>query len=167
MKDRVILTDDDVRRKINRIAYQIYEAFISEKEVYIVGIESSGYKIASMIAERVKGVSPLGVHLCSLSMDKKCLTAPVALSVSLEEMRDKCVVLVDGVLNSGGVLIYAVRYLLSENIRLLKTAVLVDRNHKRYPIKVDYKGLSLSTGLHESVKIHWREDDTISVEYVL
>lgn len=167
MKDRVILADGDVHRKINRIAYQIYEASLSESEVYIVGIQNSGYKLAEMIAEKLSSISPLDVHLCSLSMDKECLTAPVSLSVPLEELRDKCVVLVDSVLNSGGVLIYAVRYLLSENLKRLNTAVLVDRNHKRYPIKVDYKGLSLSTSLHESVKIHWREDGTISVEYVI
>lgn len=167
MKDHVILSDADVRRKINRIAYQIYEANIDETEVYIVGIKSSGYKIAQMIAEKVKEISPLDVALCSIEMDKENLTSEPHFSVSLEKLRDKNVVVVDGVLNTGAILIYAVRYLLSENIKKLNTAVLVDRNHKRYPIKVDYKGLSLSTSMHEEVKIFWKEDGTISVEYMI
>lgn len=74
------------------------------------------------------------------------------------------VVLVDDVLNSGAVLIYAVRYLLSVPLKRLTTAVLVDRNHKRYPVKVDYKGLSLSTSLHNHVQVVFAGDGTIRAE---
>ncbi|HCV79862.1 MAG TPA: phosphoribosyltransferase, partial [Zunongwangia profunda] len=42
-------------------------------------------------------------------------------------------------------------------LRQFKTAVLVDRNHKKYPVKADFKGISLSTSLNEMVKITFEE----------
>jgi len=63
-------------------------------------------------------------------------------------------VLVDDVLNSGTTLIYGVKHFLEVPLKKFKTAVLVNRNHKKYPIKADFKGISLSTSLHEHVNIH-------------
>ena len=48
---------------------------------------------------------------------------------------------------------YSVKYFLNTKIKSLKTAVLVDRNHKKYPIKADYKGLSLSTSIQSKVEV--------------
>jgi pyrimidine operon attenuation protein/uracil phosphoribosyltransferase len=61
--------------------------------------------------------------------------------------------LVDDVLNSGTTLIYAVRHFLDVPLTKFKTAVLVDRNHKKYPVKADFKGISLSTSLLEHVNV--------------
>ena len=36
----------------------------------------------------------------------------------------------------------------------LKTAVLVNRNHKNYPIKADFKGISLSTSINEHIEVN-------------
>jgi pyrimidine operon attenuation protein/uracil phosphoribosyltransferase len=62
-------------------------------------------------------------------------------------------VLIDDVLNSGTTLIYGVRHFLDVPLKKFKTAVLVDRNHKQYPVKADFKGLSLSTSLRENVQV--------------
>ena len=48
---------------------------------------------------------------------------------------------------------YSVKYFLNTEIKGLKTAVLVDRNHKKYPIKADFKGLSLSTSIQSKVEV--------------
>ena len=165
MENKIILSDTEVRNKINRIAYQIYESNLEEKEVYIVGIASSGYKIASLLAQKVEQISPIKVHLCELEINKKDLTAPFRFSCQLEKLKGHSVVLVDDVLNSGAVLIYAVRFLLGENLKKLNTAVLVDRNHKRFPVKVDFKGMSLSTTLHEHVQVLFDKNDEIMVEF--
>jgi pyrimidine operon attenuation protein/uracil phosphoribosyltransferase len=65
----------------------------------------------------------------------------------------KSVYLVDDVLNTGKTLMFAVNSLLKYDFDLIKTLVLIDRNHKRYPIKVDFKGISLSTNLDDTVKL--------------
>jgi pyrimidine operon attenuation protein/uracil phosphoribosyltransferase len=63
------------------------------------------------------------------------------------------VILIDDVLNTGSTLMFAAKHFLDVPLKQFKTAVLVDRNHKKYPIKVDFKGISLSTSLNESVKV--------------
>ena len=55
--------------------------------------------------------------------------------------------MVDDVLNSGATLIYAVKHFLNVPLKRFKTAVLVNRNHKKYPVKADFKGISLSTSI--------------------
>jgi pyrimidine operon attenuation protein/uracil phosphoribosyltransferase len=62
--------------------------------------------------------------------------------------------LVDDVLNSGRTLLWAVIKLMNFRPRVLSTTVLVDRSHKRYPVKADVKGLSLSTTLQETVYLN-------------
>jgi pyrimidine operon attenuation protein/uracil phosphoribosyltransferase len=62
-------------------------------------------------------------------------------------------VLIDDVLNSGTTLIYAVKHFLNVPLKQFKTAVLVNRNHKKYPVKADFKGISLSTSLNEHVNV--------------
>jgi pyrimidine operon attenuation protein/uracil phosphoribosyltransferase len=60
---------------------------------------------------------------------------------------------VDDVLNSGTTLVYGVRHFLDVPLKKFKTAVLIDRNHKKYPVKADFKGISLSTSLLEHVNV--------------
>lgn len=63
-------------------------------------------------------------------------------------------------LNSGTTLIYGVKHFLEVPLKKFKTAVLVDRNHKQYPVKADFKGLSLSTSLKEHIKVVFSEEET-------
>ncbi|MGB1247165.1 MAG: phosphoribosyltransferase, partial [Flavobacteriaceae bacterium] len=62
-------------------------------------------------------------------------------------------------LYSGTALIYGVSYFLQVPLKQFKTAVLVDRNHKKYPVKADYKGISLSTSLNENVVVDFSSGD--------
>jgi pyrimidine operon attenuation protein/uracil phosphoribosyltransferase len=60
---------------------------------------------------------------------------------------------VDDVLKSGTTLIFGVKHFLQTPLKQLKTAVLVDRNYKKFPVKADFKGLSLSTSMEEHVRV--------------
>ena len=62
-------------------------------------------------------------------------------------------VLVDDVLHSGTTLIYGIKHFLQVPLKQFNTAVLVDRNHKKYPVKADFKGISLSTSINENVSV--------------
>ena len=70
-----------------------------------------------------------------------------------DSLANKRVILIDDVLNSGTTLIYGVRHFLDVPLKQFKTAVLVNRNHKKYPVKADFKGVSLSTSLHERIQV--------------
>ena len=158
MSKNIILTNQEIEHKIKRIAYQIYETFVDEEEVVIAGIASSGSVFAQKIAAVLSDISTLKISLCEVRVDKQNPQLPIQTSLTAEEYSNKGLVLVDDVLNSGTTLIYAVRHFLDVPLKKFKTAVLVDRNHKKYPVKADFKGISLSTSLLEHVQVVFDEN---------
>ncbi len=158
MSKNIILTNQEIDHKIRRIAYQIYETFVDEEEIVIAGIASNGYTFAKKIAAALESISPLTVSLCKVQINKQNPQLPIQTSLSKEEYANKGLILVDDVLNSGTTLIYAVRHFIDVPLKKFKTAVLVDRNHKKYPVKADFKGISLSTSLLEHVQVVFDED---------
>lgn len=153
MAANIILHPGEIEHKIRRIAYQIYETFVEEELVVIAGISKNGYVIAEKITEVVREISPLQVTLCEVFINKQNPFEAVTTSIPAEEYRDKGLVLVDDVLHSGSTLIYGIKHFLEVPLKKFKTAVLVDRNHKKFPVKVDFKGISLSTSLQEHVEV--------------
>jgi len=149
----VILTHDEIVHKIKRIAYQIYESNVEEKELILAGIENNGYVLAKKLKIVLKQISPIEPILCKVSIDKKNPINEITTSIPAEGYRNKSVILIDDVLNSGTTLIYGVKHFLNVPLKQFKTAVLVNRNHKKYPVKADFKGISLSTSLKEHVNI--------------
>ncbi len=153
MSKTTILSQEDITNKIRRIAYQIYEVNANEKEIIIAGIEKRGFELAEKITKVLKSISDIKVELCSIKVNKTAALEPVKSSMLSSDYASKSVILVDDVLNSGTTLMYGVRHFLEVPLKQLKTAVLVDRNHKKYPIKVDFKGISLSTSIQDTVKV--------------
>lgn len=149
----IILTQEEIAHKIKRIAYQIYETFSDEQEVVIAGIAQNGYVFAQKLAAELNSISDLKVVLCEVNIDKTNPLNTITTSLDRAAYTDKCLVLTDDVLNSGSTLIYGVKHFLEVPLRKFKTAVLVDRNHKQFPVKADFKGLSLSTSLKERVQV--------------
>lgn len=158
MSKNIILTNQEIEHKIRRIAYQIYETFVDEEEIVIAGIASNGFIFAKKIADSLNTISPLKVSLCEVKINKHQPGSNVKTSLTKEEYTNKGLVLVDDVLNSGTTLIYAVRHFLDVPLKKFKTAVLVDRNHKKYPVKADFKGISLSTSSLDNVEVVFNED---------
>ena len=159
MSNNIILTNQEIEHKIKRIAYQIYETFVDENEVVIAGIASNGSIFAQKIASALSEISTLKVSLCEVKINKQNPQLPIHTSLPKEDYENKGLVLVDDVLNSGTTLIYAVRHFLDVPLKKFKTAVLVDRNHKKYPVKADFKGISLSTSLLEHVQVVFDESN--------
>jgi len=154
----IILTQQEIDHKTRRIAYQIYETFPDETEVVIAGIASNGYLFAKKLAAAVEKISDIKVTLCEVTINKDEPLEPVTTSLNPSQYSNKSLVLVDDVLNSGTTLIYGVKHFLDVPLKKFKTAVLVDRNHKQYPVKADFKGLSLSTSMKERVEVVLSEE---------
>nr|WP_202922631.1 phosphoribosyltransferase family protein [Flavobacterium sp. SaA2.13] len=155
----IILTQQEIEHKTTRMAYQIYETFADEKEVVLAGIASNGYIFAQRLAAVLEKISDLKIILCEVKINKQQPLDDVHTSLTQEEYTNKALVLVDDVLNSGTTLIYGVKHFLDVPLKKFKTAVLVDRNHKQYPVKADFKGLSLSTSLQEHIKVVFTDDE--------
>ena len=148
-----ILNHIEIEHKIRRIAYQIYETFVDENEIVLAGISKNGYVLAEKISHELQQISPLKVLLCEVFIDKQNPNAAINTSLPKEDYAHKSLVLIDDVLNSGTTLVYGVKHFLEVPLSKFKTAVLVDRNHKKYPVKADFKGISLSTSLQEHVQV--------------
>jgi pyrimidine operon attenuation protein/uracil phosphoribosyltransferase len=158
MSQNIILTHQEIEHKIKRIAYQIYETFVDEEEIVIAGIATNGFVFAQKIANALQEIATLKIALCEVNVDKQNPELAIKTSLSKEQYANKGLILVDDVLNSGTTLIYAVRHFLDVPLTKFKTAVLVDRNHKKYPVKADFKGISLSTSLLEHVRVVFDEN---------
>jgi len=163
MESSIILTSEQIESKTRRIAYQIYEDNWKEKEIVIAGINGNGFLLAQKISHFLKEISPIKILVCEVFMDKKKPLNPISTSLKSEDYKNKSIILVDDVLNSGSTLIYGIKHFLDVPLKRFNTAVLVNRNHKKYPVKADYKGISLSTSLHEHVSVVFKKEKSYAV----
>ena len=156
MQRTIILNNEQIKHKTKRIAYQIYESNINENEIVLAGIKENGFIFAKRIKEVLEKISPIHVILCEVVINKKKPLDPVTTSIPSDEYKNRPLVLVDDVLNSGTTLIYAAKLFLEVPLKRFKTVVLVNRNHKKYPIKADFKGISLSTSMQEHIYVEFK-----------
>lgn len=158
----IILTHEEIKHKTKRIAYQIFETFVNEEEVILAGIANNGYIFAQKVAAELALISDLKITLCEVKINKQNPQESINTSIPSEYYKNKGLVLIDDVLNSGTTLIYGVKHFLEVPLSKFKTAVLVDRNHKKYPVKADFKGLSLSTSLQEHIQVVFEENNSFA-----
>lgn len=150
----IILNNQQIAHKIERIAFQILEANVNEKEIIVAGIQGGGLLLAQKIIAVLNKISDKNILLCEITMDKKNpIKSEIKTSLKAEQYQNKSVVIVDDVLFSGRTLIYGVHHFLNVPLKQLKTVVLVNRNFKKFPVKADFKGISLSTSMKESVEV--------------
>ncbi len=158
----IILNQAQISQRINRIAYQVYEDNVDEQEIIVAGIVKSGFVFAEKMVTVLKKISPLKIQLIEVVINKHGQTKKeITLSLSTEQLQGKVIVLVDDVLNSGKTMMYALRPFLNADIKKIRTVVLVDRNHKRYPIAADFVGMSLATTLQEHVSVEFEKGDEV------
>ena len=154
MEKTLVLNKQQLQLKIDRLAWQTYEQNYKEKEIIIAGIANRGVLIAKKIAKKLTEISAMKVKLATIKVDKDHpFYKDIEVDISEKDYKNKVLILVDDVLNSGKTLMYGAKYFLSVPLKKLSTIVLVDRNHNRFPIKADFVGLSLSTTLKEHISV--------------
>lgn len=148
-----ILDSIQISRKLNRMAYEVYEKNYGEKEILLVGIDGNGYKVAQRLQEILAKISNIKIKLSKIKLDKnEPWTSEPKLDFSEKDYINKSVIIVDDVLNSGKTVMYAIKPFLDSSVKRLNVLVLVDRSHSRYPVKADFVGMSLSTTMQEHIE---------------
>ena len=150
----------DITSSIKRIAYQVYEANLEEECLIIVGIGKRGSILSEMLGKEIILISDLKLEYVNLLIDKEKPFNNIQSNIPLENLENKPIVIVDDVLNTGSTLIYAVSFFLQIHVKRIKTAVMVNRNHKKFPIKADFKGISLSTSVNEHITVRLKGEDS-------
>jgi pyrimidine operon attenuation protein/uracil phosphoribosyltransferase len=158
MARNYILDTTTAQKKLERMAYEILENNIDEKEIVLASIEETGVAIANTIAHHLKNIQPsilisqLNVRLNKKQPDTVVLSETGSLS-------NKVVILIDDVSNSGKTLLWALSAFLPHQPKKIQTLALVERTHKQFPIKTDYVGLSLATTLQDHIQVECEEDE--------
>tara|TARA_B100000989_G_scaffold100540_1_gene73451 strand:+ start:1242 stop:1733 length:492 start_codon:yes stop_codon:yes gene_type:complete len=147
-----VLDQDQILRICNRFAFQILENSIDSDVIHIIGVKEKGFDIAKIVERELKSITKKNISLSSIKIDKKNPKDSVLSDSNLNKNTDT-IFLIDDVLNTGKTLIYCLSFLLNFNFKSIKTLVLIDRNHKQFPVKVDYKGISLSTNINDNIKL--------------
>lgn len=160
----LILDKRQVKQKIRRMAYEIYEHNFKEKGIVVAGIEGQGYILAKLLAKEVENFSPLEVKLVKISLDKLApQQGDVKLDCDLRELKKKCIILVDDVLNTGRTFAYGMKPFLTIEVKKIETAVLVNRSHTLFPIYPQYTGYELATTLKDHVEVNLSDESVYLV----
>lgn len=153
-----ILSPAEVEMTLKRLAWQIYERNLDEKELVIAGINGQGTAIAGLICKELAAISKLKIHYTEVLFDKH---QPAADRIYLSHpvsFKKKSVIVIDDVVNTARTFVYALLPFIGSGASKVQTLVLVDRNHRSFPISADYIGISLSTTLQEHVSVDLKGD---------
>ena len=163
----IVLSGEDMRRAIRRIAHEIVERNHGLQDVVLVGMRTRGVPLAQRLAAAIQefegeavpiGALDIGLYRDDIpQMELKARIQPTEMPTDIDGKR---VVLVDDVLYTGRSIRAALDALTDfgrpANIQL---AVLVDRGHRELPIRPDYVGKNIPTALGEDVQVLLEETD--------
>ena len=149
----LILNSQQIQQKIDRIAYQVLEDSFDEQEIMIAGIKPRGNLVAQRLKNILDAIAPFKSHLLTIEIDKESSTLKASTDFDVADCSGKTVVLVDDVLNSGKTLAYGMGVFLNVPLKKIRSVVLVDRNHKSFPVTTDYSGMALSTIIKQHIDV--------------
>ncbi len=159
-KKTLILNKGQILQKSRRIAYQIIEDNFDEPAIVLVGIADRGYVFAQRLQKLLLEIAPdKSIELIQVTIQKTKRSLESKTDLPIETVKDKVVILIDDVLNSGRTLAYGLGVFLNVPLKRMRTAVLIDRSHHQFPVFSDYYGLKLSTILKEHVEVMLEEYD--------
>ncbi|MEO1258922.1 MAG: phosphoribosyltransferase family protein [Bacteroidota bacterium] len=159
-----ILNDRQIRQKIKRLAIEIVEHNISVKKLILAGINNNGMTFARLLEEQLKAICEKEIVMTRLVINPaEPLSSEVQLDMPIKKLKNKVIIIVDDVANTGRTIFYACKPLMDTLPKKVEVAVLVDRTHKSFPIKVDYCGLSLATTLLENIEVKIKDVESFSV----
>ena len=166
MVEKLLMSPDDVRRALTRIAHEVLERNHGGDGLVLVGMHTRGVPLAKRLAERIAQYEgqeiPVGAldiegYRDDASVRNKTSNQSTDIPVSIAERK---VVLVDDVLFTGRSIRAAMDALVDlGRPRQVQLAVLVDRGHRELPIRADYVGKNIPTSLGERVEVRLKEVD--------
>ncbi|HLO54310.1 MAG TPA: phosphoribosyltransferase family protein [Saprospiraceae bacterium] len=159
-----VLNDYQIKQKIQRLSYEILENNLDEDEIILVGINNNGYGFAKLLFESLTAISDKKVVLSKIKLNPaQPLDFPIESDLNETELVNKSIIVIDDVANTGRTIFYAFKVFMNILVKKIEVAVLVDRKHKMFPIKVDYVGLSLATTVQENIKADLIKPTALSV----
>ncbi len=149
-----ILTDKQINQKIQRLAIEILENNLKEKELILAGINNNGMHFASLLMNAILEISDKEITVTRIKLNPaKPISEEIEIEMPIKDLNKKVLIIIDDVANTGRTIFYAFKPLMESLLKKIEVAVLVDRTHKSFPIKVDYCGQELATTLQQNIKV--------------
>ncbi len=169
MSRKVIMTQDDIRRTLARIAHEIMERNKVIEHLLLVGMHTRGVPLARRLATNIEDFAGLKIPVGALdislyrddlsSLELKPTVKSTDIPVSVD---GKSIVLVDDVLYTGRSTRAAMDALIDlGRPRSIQLAVLIDRGHRELPIRADYVGKNMPSSRHEEIQVKLEESDGV------
>ena len=169
MSKKIILSSQDIRRVLIRIAHEIIEHNKATQQLILIGIHTRGVPLAKRLATNIEKLSGLKIPIGALDIsphrdDLSSLNLqPIVHSTDIPvDINGQTLILVDDVLYTGR----SVRAAMDALIDLgrpqsIQLAVLIDRGHREMPIRPDYVGKNIPSSKHEEIQVNLVESDGI------
>ena len=149
-----ILNQEQIQQKIKRLAIEILENNFEEKELILAGINNTGLGFAQMLLDELLQITGIPITITRIRLNPAApLSQEIQIELLPEQLEGKSIIIIDDVANTGRTIFYAMKPLLNVLPKKVEVAVLVDRTHKSFPVKVDYFGLSLATTLMNDIDV--------------
>ena len=150
----IVLDSNDIKNKINRISFEIIEKNYDREEIILVGLLPNGRYISEEICKGININSNISTSIVYFNINKSNNEVSSEDSkYNFNNFNDKCVIVIDDVMNTGSTMIYALNKILTFSPYQIQVGVLIERNYKNFPIIPDFKGLELSTSPQEHVEV--------------
>jgi pyrimidine operon attenuation protein/uracil phosphoribosyltransferase len=167
MPDKIVMTAEDIRRTLARVAHEIIERNKSTDHLLLVGLHTRGVPLAKRLAENIElyEKSKLTVGALDFSSYRDDLDPSEARNALQHtdipsDINGKSVILVDDVLFTGRSIRAAMDALIDlGRPRSIQLAVLIDRGHREMPIRADYVGKNIPSARHEDIQVRLMETD--------
>jgi pyrimidine operon attenuation protein / uracil phosphoribosyltransferase len=167
MPEKILMTAEDIRRTLARIAHEIIERNKSTEQLLLVGLRTRGVPLAKRLADNIQRYenSRLTVGALDFSSYRDDLN-PAEARKALQhtdipsDINGKSVVLVDDVIFTGRSIRAAMDALVDlGRPNSIQLAVLIDRGHREMPIRPDYVGKNIPSARHEDIQVRLNETD--------
>ncbi len=167
MTKKIVMTSDDIRRTLARIAHEILERNQTVDDLVLVGMHTRGVPLARRLSDNIQRFESREIPVGSLdatshrddlaSLGKRLVLKPTDIPVDIE---NKCIILVDDVLYTGRTVRAAMDALVElGRPKAIQFVVLIDRGHREMPIRADYVGKNIPTSRQEEIQVHLVETD--------
>lgn len=169
MPEDVLMSADDVRRAIVRIAHEIVEQNRGCQDLILVGMRTRGVPLAQRLSDAIRDfegeavpVGALDIGLYRDDLPARGTRIEIKPSDLPEDIAGKRVVLVDDVLYTGRSIRAALDALIDYGRpQRIQLAVLVDRGHRELPLRADFVGKNIPTSRGDEVLVQLEETDGI------
>ena len=156
-KHLVLMDANRIQRSSKRMTYEIVEKNSHNKPVLFLGIDERGYAMARELAGVLKGITAGKIEFLQLSLKNGDTNKILE---TLDKAQDAYIIVVDDVIFSGKTMFEALNEISGYiNPPELHTAVMIDRGHRKFPIKAEFCGMELPTKLNEHVSVKVENDE--------